>query len=191
MTQAVHPITPTPDELIRARDEGGVEFVNGQLVEKPVSIESTRVAGNIFYALKDYARKTGLIESFDSSLGYQCFPERPTHFRKPDVSAIRRERLAGLDPDSGTVPIPPDLAVEVLSPTDFAYDVALKLEEYLANGFKLVWVVHPNTKTVVIHRADGSVAKLHEQDDITGESLLPGFTCKVAEFFVPPAAPKM
>jgi Uma2 family endonuclease len=187
MTQAVHPITPTPDELLRAQHEGGVEFVNGQLVEKPVSMESSRVAVRIIAALQSYAERTRQVEVYDSTLGYQCFPEEPTHFRKPDVSAIRRERLAGLEPDPGLMPIPPDLAVEVLSPGDFAYDVSLKIEEYLANGFKLIWVVHPNTRTVVIHRGDGSVAKLHEQDDITGESLLPGFTCKVAEFFAAPA----
>src|SRR5688572_19634821 len=111
MTQAVHPITPTPTELLRAQDEGGVEFVNGQLVEKPVSMESSRVAGNILYVLKDYVRKTRQVEAFDSTLGYQCFPDNPAHFRKPDVSAVRRERLAGLDPDPGLMPIPPDLAV--------------------------------------------------------------------------------
>jgi Uma2 family endonuclease len=186
MTQAVHPITPTPDELLRAQHEGGVEYINGQLVEKPVSMESSRVAASILYFLKDYARKTNQIEVFDSTLGYQCFPDEPAHFRKPDVSAIRRERLASLEPDPGLMPIPADLVVEVLSPGDFAYDVSLKVEEYLANGFKLIWVVHPNTRTVVIHRADGSVAKLHEQDDITGESLLPGFACKVFEFFAAP-----
>ena len=125
-------------------------------------MESSRVAGNILYFFKDYVRKTRQVEVFDSTLGYQCFPDSPTHFRKPDVSAVRRERLAGLDPDPGLMPIAPDLAVEVVSPKDFAYDVALNVEEYLANGFKLIWVVHPNTKTVVIHRADGTVAKLHE-----------------------------
>jgi Uma2 family endonuclease len=183
MTQAVHPITPTPDELLRARDEGGVEFVNGQLVEKPVSKESSRVGALIVALLQNYARKSGEVEVYDSSLGYQCFPEAPEHWRKPDVSAIRRERLLGLEPDPGLMPIPADLAVEVISHGDTVYEMNEKVEEYLANGFKLIWVVDPNTKTVVIHRADGSVAKLHEPDDITGESLLPGFTCKVAEFF--------
>jgi len=190
MTQAVHPIAPTPAEVHRAVHEGGVEFVNGQLVDKSVSKESSRIAASILYFLHDYARKTGQIEVYESSLGYQCFSDEPERWRKPDVSAIRRERLAGLEPDPGLMPIPADLVVEVLSPKDRAYDVSLKTEEYLANGFKLIWEVHPHTRTVVIHRADGSVAKLHEQDDITGEALLPGFKCKVAEFFaVPVGAP--
>jgi Uma2 family endonuclease len=187
MTQAVHPITPTPDELLRAQHEGGVEFVDGQLVEKPVSKESSRVASRIIFLLQRYVEQTGEAEIYDSSLGYQCFPEEPARFRKPDVSAIRRERLAGLDPDPGLMPIPADLTVEVLSPGDTAYEISRKVEEYLDNGFKLIWVVHPNTKTVVIHRADGGIGKVHEDDEITGEVVLPGFRCKVAEFFAQPA----
>lgn len=83
--------------------------------------------------------------------------------------------------------IPPDLAVEVISPGDLAYDMAQKIEEYLKNGFRLIWIVYPNTKTVAIHRADGTVSHLHEQDEITGESAIPTFRCKVAEFFAHPA----
>jgi Uma2 family endonuclease len=187
MTQAVYPITPTPDELLRAQNEGGVEFVNGQLVEKPVSLESSRIALRIGFLLQRYVEQTGEAVICDSSLGYQCFADEPDRFRKPDVSAIRRERLAGLEPDPGLMPIPADLVVEVISPGDTVYDVSKKVEQYLKNGFKLVWVVHPNTKTIVIHRADGSIGKLHEDDEIVGEAILPGFRCKVAEFFAQPA----
>ena len=179
------------EELQNAREAGGVEFVNGHLVEKPVSKESSRVAARIAYLLQHHLQQSGGgAEVYGADLGYQCFPDEPTRFRKPDASVIRRERLAKLDPDLGLMPIPPDLAVEVLSPTDFAYDVAAKIDEYLRNGFALVWVVEPNTRTVVIHRADGSVTKLRENDEITGESALPGFRCKLAEFFAqPPAKP--
>src|SRR5688572_1195392 len=186
MTQAVHPITPTPDELRRAMHEGGIEYVNGQLVEKPVSKESSRIAVRIIAILQTYAERTGHVEVYDSSLGYQCFPEEPSRFRKPDLSAIRRERLAGLQPDPGLMPIPADLTVEVISPRDTAYDMNEKVEEYLANDFTLIWMVVPHTKTVVIQRYHDSVAKLHENDQITGESLLPAFACKVTEYFSAP-----
>ena len=176
------------EELQHAREAGGVEFVNGQLVEKPVSKESSRVASRIITLLQNHVDAVGGSEVYPPDLGYQCFPEEPARFRKPDVSVIRQERLAKLDPDPGLMPIPPDLAVEVLSPTDFAYDVAAKIDEYLRNGFPLVWVVEPNTRTVVVHRADGSVAKLRDNDEITGESALPDFRCKVADFFAQPAA---
>lgn len=175
-----------PADLLRAQEEGAVEFVNGQLVEKPVSVESSEIELSIGALLRGEAIKTHQARVFPSSLGYRCFSDDPAKFRKPDVSVIHAQRMAGIEPQDGFIHIPPDLAVEVLSPTDLAYDVGEKIDEYLRNGFRLVWVVHPNTRSVVIHRADGSVSVLHEQDEISGEGALPGFCCKVSEFFVKP-----
>jgi Uma2 family endonuclease len=187
MTQLIPPPSAlSEDELSRLQQEAGIEFVNGQILEKPVSKESSRVAAQIIFLLQSHVRIAGRAEIYDCSLGYQCFPEEPARFRKPDVSAILVERLKPLESDPGLMPIPADLVVEVISPGDKADEVAEKVEEYLANGFKLVWVVHPNTRTVVIHRDDGSIAKLHEKDQITGESVLPDFNCNVAEFFTHP-----
>ena len=187
MTAAHIPaIGPTPEQLRRLESEGGLEYVDGQLVEKPVSAESSEIEGTILTLLSTEARKTREARVYPNSMGYQCFPATPTRFRKPDVSVIRSARIAGMDPQTGFMPVPPDLAVEVLSPNDLAYDVFAKVEEYLQNGFPLVWVVHPNTKAVTIHRGDGSVAMLHEHDEITGEAALPSFRCKVAEFFPAP-----
>lgn len=81
------------------------------------------------------------------------------------------------------MPIPADLAVEVLSPNDLARDIDEKVKLYLDNGFGVVWVVNPGTRTVLIRRADGSVSILGENDQITGERFLPGFQCRVGEFF--------
>jgi Uma2 family endonuclease len=169
----------------RQAEEAGMEFVDGQAVERPVSKESSRVGALILHYLQEHAIKTGQAEVYLCDLAYQCFPDDPDKFRMPDVSAIRVERLAGIEPDQGRMLIPPDLAVEVLSPGDLAYEIDTKVEEYLANAFPLVWVVDPNTRTLVIHRADGSVDKLHEHDEVTGESALPGFKRKVADFFAP------
>ena len=57
------------------------------------------------------------------------------------------------------------------------------MEEYLAAGIPLVWVIDPENEIVYIHRADGSVTKLHKNDELSGETTLPGFTCKVADLF--------
>ena len=81
--------------------------------------------------------------------------------------------------------IAPDLAVEVISANDLVAELDEKTEEYLAAGIPLVWVIDPEVRTVVIHRGDGTLAKLRENDDLTGESVIPGFHCKVAELFPP------
>lgn len=173
----------SPEELRRLESESGVEFAHGHIVEKPASIESSRVEATIVHLLKSETSRERKTQVFPSSMGYQCFPEEPGRFRKPDVSLVRSERLAGYDPQTGLIPFVPDLAVEVISPNDTAYALGEKIEEYLANGFSLIWVVQPNTKTVTIYRGDGSVAVLHEPDEITGEGALPSFRCKVSEFF--------
>ena len=179
------PALPSFDP-VRLEREAGIEQVNGQILEKPVSIESCEIEGTIYALLWTEAVRSRDARVFGSAMGYRCFPAEPTRFRKPDASVVRTERMIGIDPNEGFMPIPPDLAVEVISPGDRAYDMAVKVEEYLKNGFKLLWIVYPNTKTVAIHRADGSVSLLHEQDEISGESALPTFRCKVAEFFAHP-----
>jgi len=187
MTIADPPIL-SPQDWQRVAEESGIEFVGGQIVEKPVSVESSRIGARIIRILANEADSSGAAEVFDSSLGYKVFPEDLSKFRKPDASVIRADRLAGIDPTDGFMRIPPDLAVEVLSPGDLAYEMFEKVDEYLRHGFKLIWVVQPNTRTVAIYRADGSHAFLHEENEITGESALPTFRCKVSEFFATSAS---
>lgn len=169
--------------LLELQSEGGVEFAHGRIVEKSVSLESSNVEATLVRLLGNEASRERRAYVFPSSMGYQCFAEEPQRFRKPDVSVVRAERLVGFDPRTGLIPFPPDLAIEVVSPNDTAYGVSEKVEEYLANGFQLIWVVQPNIKTVTIYRSDGSVAVLHSRDEITGEGALPSFRCMVSEFF--------
>jgi Uma2 family endonuclease len=172
----------TADELYAMEDSVGYELVDGQLRERNVSKESSRIGATVVFLLRQETAKTAEAEVYGSDLGYQCFPPESTKdIRKPDASVIRKDRLAGLPADVGYMPIPADLVVEVVSPNDLAYEVNEKVEEYLSAGFPLVWVVDPPRKTITIHRGDGSVTKRHEKDEITGESALPGFRCRVAE----------
>lgn len=177
---------PTEQELIRLADLPGVEYAGGRVVEKMMSIGASEAEMTVGALLHGEASRTGEARVFSQSLNYRCFADEPAKFRKPDVSVVRAERLKGLNPDDGFIHLPADLVVEVLSPTDLAVDVAAKVQEYLANGFPLVWIVNPNARTVTIHRADGSVALLHEAEEITGERALPAFRCKVGELFAKP-----
>jgi Uma2 family endonuclease len=175
----------TADELYAMEDSVGYELVDGQLRERNVSKESSRIGMEIGRQLGNEAKRTGEAEVYGSDLGYQCFPPESTKdIRKPDASVVRKERLAALPADFGYMPIPADLVVEVVSPNDLAYELNEKVEEYLSAGFPLVWVVDPPRKTITIHRGDGSVTKRHENDEISGESALPGFRCRVAELLV-------
>lgn len=173
-------------EIELAREEGGVEFVQGRLIDKPCSRTTSSTSVQIIMALGPGEHEAEAPWVFTSNLGYQCFADDPTGFRKPSVSVIKAARMKGVDQDAPLCTIPPDLAVEVVDSAELIYDHNRRIDQYLANGFPLIWVVEPRTRTVTVYRGDGSVSRLHETDEIDGESALPTFKCKVSEFFGKP-----
>jgi Uma2 family endonuclease len=174
----------TPDEFLAMPDSIGYELVAGKLVERHVSRESCRVAAEIITLFNNASRQSGRpVEVYTSELSYKCFEDDPEMFRRPDVSVIGKARLASVPQDARTMPIPADLVVEVLSPTDLAARVSRKVRLYLDNGFRMVWVVDPEVKMVAIHTPDAPGRILREGDEIDLGELLPAFRCRVAEFF--------
>lgn len=181
--------TYTPEDLLSLPNGGkGYELVGGQLVEKSMGGVASSVAARIVHLLVALGENLGLGWVFDSEGSYQCFADDPRKVRKPDVSFIRRGRLPDERIPTGHVPIPPDLAVEVVSPNDTVYEVDAKVEEYLAAGVPLVWVVNPDTRGVRVYHADGTVERLVEHDKLTAPELIPELRCRVADLFTPPAA---
>ncbi len=178
----------TPEDLLKMSDGKSYELVDGKLVRRSMGSESSWVGGRVYRLLSDFCEpnNSGWVWPADNS--YQCFPDAPTKVRKPDVSFIRRGRLPGERPPKGHCTIAPNLAVEVLSPWEFASRIDTKVQEYLKAGVELVWIINPELRSVRIHRPDGSITELHENDELTGENVLPGFHCRVSALF-PPTAP--
>ena len=179
--------TVTPEELLAMPDSVDFELVDGKLVERHMGMESSEIAARIILLVGMFLRDHRLGRLFGADAAYRCFPDAPEKIRKPDVSIIRNGRLPGEQTPTGYCPIYPDLAIEVISPGDLAYEVEEKVAEYLKVDVRLVWVVHPPTRTVRVHRprsaAAGPISELAGNDTITGEEVLPGFSCSVAEFF--------
>jgi Uma2 family endonuclease len=150
-------------------------------------LESSEIAGRIIGLLFIFLRGRELGRLFLPDAGYQCFSQDPTRVRRADVSFIRLGRLPGGKSPKGFARIAPDLAVEVVSPNDTADEVEEKVTDWLGAGVPVVWVVYPSTRTVRIHRPRssplGRVTDLTDVDAITGEVILPGFSCSVREFF--------
>jgi Uma2 family endonuclease len=184
----------TPEQLLGIPNSVNYELVDGRLVERNMGMDSSGIAIRIAILIGMFLRDHSLGLLFGADAGYQCFPDAPAKVRKPDVSFIRFGRLPDDRAPAGHCPIPPDLAVEVISPGDLAYEVEHKVAEYLSAGVPLVWVVHPPTRTVRVHRPRssplGSVSDLVESDVIRGEDALPGFECPVVEFFAAAAVSK-
>lgn len=175
----------TPEQYLALPDHDRFELVDGQLVEVDMSKESSWVGGELYGRLRDWVKPSNVGFVWPADNLYCCFPTDPGGVRKPDVSFIRRERVNWDEPDEGVLTIAPDLVAEVVSPNDLAYHVDRKVQEYLAAGVRLVWVVHPQLRMVRVHRADGSVAVLTERDDLSGEDVVLGFVCPVAALFPP------
>lgn len=177
----------TPEDLLTLPDGDRFELIDGNLVERNMSYWSSYVAGIIFRLLSIHCVQKNLGWVSPEGSTYQCFANDPRRVRKADVSFIRLERLT---PDRATaeghMSVAPDLAVEVVSRNDLYYEVDVKAEEWLAAGVQLVWIVNPRTRIVTVRRADGTSATLRENDELTGENIVPGFRCKVGELFVLP-----
>jgi Uma2 family endonuclease len=130
-----------------------------------------------------FCRRTKAGHVFGSQTTYRCFPN-PRTGRRGDVSFIGTGRLPGEKTPAGAIDIPADVIVEVVSPTDLAYDVEAKGNLYLSNGFGELWVVFPNVRTVHVRRPDGSGVIVGNDDTLEGTGPLAGFSCPVREFFL-------
>ena len=92
-------------------------------------------------------------------------------------------RLPNEKPFRGYSKVAPDLAFEIVSPNDLAEEVNEKVVEFLGAAVRLVWVVYPASRTVHVFRPNGGAAYLLEADQLSGEDVVPGFSCRVADVF--------
>jgi Uma2 family endonuclease len=103
----------------------------------------------------------------------------PDTVRGPDVSYWSRERLPVV-PD-GYAEVPPDLAVEVVSPTDHHARIMMRVHHHLTHGVRRVWLVDPEDRSMIVYRSLQDWTFLQESDTLSGEDVLPGFSCRVAD----------
>jgi Uma2 family endonuclease len=179
----------TPEDLLTMPDGKSYELVGGQLVERKMGAESSWVGGRLFTRVGRYCEEHDLGWAFPADNGYQCSPHEPGLVRRPDVSFIRHGRLPGDEPPQGWVNIPPDLAVEVVSPNDSFDELEEKLADYEKVGIPLIWVISLKSRRVMVYRGDGSVSRLREDDEFSGEDIIPGFRCSIREILPPPKPP--
>ena len=175
--------TVTPDDLLKLGQQGLFELVDGKLVEKPMGALSGKTAIVLANVLFPFIDGANLGELY-SETTFRCFPHNPAQVRRPDLAFVATDRLS-LVPDVGHVPVRPDLAVEVLSPDDGAYDLDYKLRDYRLAGIPLVWVFNPavDIRMVRVFRPGRPVDELFEGDTLTGDDVLPGFSAAVRSLF--------
>lgn len=162
------------DLLSLPRDGRKYELVDGQVRVSPAGARHGEVIVRLTVELASHVRAGGLGRVFDSSTGYRL---PGGNLRSPDVSFVATGRLpAGPAPD-GFLTVPPDLAVEVLSPEDDARDVLDKVGEYLRCGVRVVWIVDPKAQRAAAYRSLTEVQLVPSGATLEGGDVVPGFSC--------------
>lgn len=174
----------TDDEFMALnRDGHRYEIVNGELIDMGNSGAKHGYLAIILSAgLFNCVSTQKLGAMFDSSTAFKM---RSGNKRSPDISFVAKERLQGLDdlPD-GFLEGAPDLAVEILSPSNTVEEIHNKLVEYFENGARLVWVIHPKENYVLVYRSAQSPDRLLKStDSLDGENIVPGFSLPIADLF--------
>jgi Uma2 family endonuclease len=159
------------------------ELVRGHVVrEPPPAPYHGTVQANLTRLLGNHARATGSGFVFTHGAVRTVGDPEPC-VRGPDVAYVSRERASEADLMEKRLLVAPDLAVEVVSPSNSAADLQEKVAEYLDAGSSQVWLVFPNTHQVVVYHRSGEVRMHGARDSIDGGSAIPGFTAHIGDFF--------
>jgi Uma2 family endonuclease len=172
----------TAEQLLEMPGSERRELVRGDVVTMtPAGAEHGATVMHLAVPLGVHVRRHRSGEIFGAETGFQIARD-PDTVRAPDVAFVRAERLGG-GPGKGFFPGPPDLAVEVISPSDRASQVFGKVHDWLDAGCHTVWVVDPDTQTVTVYRSRQAITVVTVGESLTADDLLPGFTLPVAEIF--------
>src|SRR5688572_30080418 len=158
------------------------ELVRGHVVRSPgPGGRHGEVEAHLVWVLKDYLLGHPVGRLLSGGASY-VLERGPDTVRGPDISFISEERVRG-DRLPDTWPdYAPDLAIEILSPSNRPRQMAERRDDLFRAGCREVWILAPRWTTVTIHRADGSHDELHATDVLTSD-MLPGFRCVVASLF--------
>jgi len=182
MSRTERLVTVEEFERMPEDDRYRYELVEGRLVRmSPPNFDHGRIVGLLAYLLtahlKNQPAGVAVIET-----GF-TLATNPDTVRGPDVAFLSRERA----PASGTRGFPkiaPDAAFEVLSPDDRPGEIRKKIAEYLGRGVRLVVVVDPDDRTIVVHRPGARPITLRDESDVLDMAdVIDGFTCRVGDIF--------
>ena len=172
-------------DLVAGRNDARFELVKGKLIEMSLAGDQHgRISAKLLILLGYYVLQNDLGQTYGSDTGFvldETDPKKPT-VRGPDVAFTTKERLSKVT--TKAVPIPPDLAVEVMSPNDYSPETLEKVREYQQAGVRLIWIIRPKTQTVEVYRQyDKQPTTLTIEDELDGEQIIKGFMLKVKVLF--------
>ncbi len=174
----------TADELLMMpNSRWGYELVRGKLKKyMPAGNLHGIIALKIGRIIGNFVEENNLGVVVAAETGF-LISHNPDTVRAPDSAFIGKEKLAKHGITEKFFPDAPDLAVEVVSPNDRKKDIEDKVQDYLAAGVNLIWIIYPQKQFVVVHRQSKIVSILFETDEIEGEEVLPNFRLPLEKLF--------
>lgn len=172
----------TAAELEQIPDDDSVqlELDEGELITMPPAGEHHGyLEGRLFRLIANFAEDRGLGRVYGGDTGFRLSDDT---VRCPDVSFVRAERVAALR-SRGFANGAPDLAVEVVSPSQSAGRLTRKVRQYFAAGCHTVWIVDPERREIEVFEASGRDRALSGEDMLEAPELLPGFSVAPGQVF--------
>jgi Uma2 family endonuclease len=158
------------------------ELVRGRLiVREPPNTYHGLLQSRLNLLVASFVHEHRLGAVFGQDTGFKIATD-PDTVRAPDLAFVRQDRVA-LIGRRGYAALAPDLVAEILSPDDRPGEVLTKVGELLGAGVSLVWVIDPDRKVASAYRSDGTVTTVPENGDLDGDTVLPGFRCRLADVF--------
>src|ERR1041384_326427 len=145
------------------------------VLREPPGFRHAEITARLTTALSMFvnAHDLGLILAGDPGFHIASDPDT---VRGPDIAFVRRERLPHPSP-AGFARFAPDLAIEIMSPSDRPGETLAKVADWLSAGTRLVWVIDPDRRLARIYRSDGSESVLGDSAMLDGEDVIMGFAC--------------
>jgi len=179
-TAQQRPPSVTADELFAMSSNERYELVRGVLtVRERAGGRHGHIGAGIVARLWLHVRQHDLGFVFTSATGFHVARD-PDTVRCPDVGFVRKARLPFGVPQ-GYLPFGPELAIEILSPSNRSGEMKERLEDLFGAGTAVAWVIDPAKRRAMVRRADGTARLLGENDVLDGEEIVPGFQIRVAE----------
>ncbi len=159
------------------------ELVDGELTMSPVPANHGVICVRLIVLIGSFVQRRKLGEVYDSSTGFRLSQQV---LLSPDVSFVSKSRLRKIlrAPDKFLAGAP-DLAIEVLSPSDRVHELHRKLDLYFQHGTRLVWIVNWKLEQIHVYRPDSIAALTRSTEALSGAEVLPGFKCRLGQIFGP------
>ena len=182
MVTTTRPVTA--EALLETPDDGlRYELIRGELRKMaPAGHVHGDHAGSIFIDMGSHVKANGLGKAYAAETGFLLASD-PDHVRAPDGAFVRRERAEAAGDAPGFFPGAPDLAIEVVSPSDRYTEVDEKVADWLDAGTLAVVVVNPRGRTVKVHRSATDITVLSEADTLDVSDVVPGWRMPVKDIF--------